>query len=241
MNTKQLEYVKEQQSLNIITLPSIHLRDTIDDSIIEELDTIYNPNLLGVETEFKSTLADVSLPHDFMNNTTMVQVIRDYGTQVILIYIFLHTKMCEGGYRVEWNALQKDVFSSMLGIYKVTASKFNAVIKALIENKLIYIVKDNNGKEWLTSTYQIFMYERVSAKRVRDRVAKKNQHLEAGYKIKFSTAIPTFDKNVAKIKSAPTVKEPIETKPIEPLTPIPEADLTKENLIADDVDDSNFF
>ena len=125
MNKLQLQYVKEQQKLNIITLPSISKRENIDNSIIEELETVYNPNLLGAETEFKSTLADMSLPHDFLDDTRMISIIRTYGAEAILVYTFLHTKMCNEGYRIEWNEMQEDVYSATLFIYKMDITKFN--------------------------------------------------------------------------------------------------------------------
>lgn len=194
MNKLQLQYIKEEQQQNVITLPSIQMRATIDNSIIEELDTIYNPNLLGTETEFKSSLADVSLSHDFLDDTHMIKVIRDYGTDAVLIYMFIHTKMCHEGYKIEWNEMQEDVYSAtLMGIYKVAIENFKNIINALLQNCLLYIVKDETGKKWLTSSYQIYMYERVSAKRVRDRVYKKNQPLSADEKIEINCKLPAFE------------------------------------------------
>ena len=193
MNKLQLQYVKEQQKMNIITLPSIQKRDTIDNSIFEELETVYNPNLLGAETEFKNTLADVSLPHDFLDDTRMISIIRTYGAEAILVYTFLHTKMSNEGYKIEWNDMQEDVYSATLFIYKMDITKLKDILSAFIENKLLYILTDSNNIKWLTSTYQIFMYERVSAKRVRDRIYKRNQSLSADEKIKIKCTLPAYD------------------------------------------------
>lgn len=196
MNKLQLQYVKEQQKLNIITLPSIQKRENIDNSIIEELETIYNPNLLGAETEFKSTLADMSLPHDFLDDTRMISIIRTYGAEAILVYTFLHTKMCNEGYRIEWNEMQEDVYSATLFIYKMDITKFKDILNEFIKNKLLFILTDSNGIKWLTSAYQIFMFERVSAKRVRDRIYKRNQTLNAEEKIKIKCTLPAYDNEI---------------------------------------------
>ena len=194
MNKLQLQYIKEQQKLNIITLPSIQMRRIINNSIIDELDTIYNPNLLGAETEFKSSLADVSLSHDFLDDTRMITIIRNHGAEAVLIYMFIHAKMCHEGYKLEWNAMQEDVYSATLqGVYKLSIDNFKKILHVLVENHLFFIIKDSNNKNWLTSAYQIYMYERVSAKRVRDRIYKKNQSLDANDKIKVSSTLPAIE------------------------------------------------
>lgn len=193
MNKSQLQYVKEQQKLNIFILPSIQKRENLDNSILEELETVYNPNLLGAETEFKRTLADMSLPQDFLEDTRMIDIIRTHGTDAILVYTYLHTKMCNEGYKIKWNDLQEDIYAASLAVYKMDISKFHGILTAFLENKLLFIVTDISGTKWLTSTYQVFMYERVSAKRVRDRIYKKNQSLAGDNKIKIECTLPVFD------------------------------------------------
>lgn len=231
MNKLQLQYIKDQQKQNIITLPSVQKREYLDNSVIEELEVIYNPDLLGAETEFKSTLADISLPHDFLDDTRMISIIRTYGAEAILIYIFLHTKMCKEGYKIEWNDMQEDVYSATLFIYKVDITKFKDILKAFLDNKLLYIITDTNNINWLTSIYQVFMYERVSAKRVRDRIYKRNQLLLSDEKIKIKCVLPVFEESLA-----PDVFHPIgnDDLPFEPITPSTSNSNTDSNLDNDD-------
>lgn len=192
MTRKQLNYIKEKQAENIFVLPTIKNRTDVDNSIFEELETIYNPDLLGMETEFKQSLNDVSLPNDFMEDTRMLEVIRKYGADTILVYLYLHTKMCKEGYRIVWNDMQKDVMCAMLaGVYKVPFERINDIIGNLLKNKLLFILNDGT-EQWITSAYQIYMYERVCAKRVRDRIYKKNQSLKKEDKIKIETSVPVF-------------------------------------------------
>lgn len=197
MNKYQLNYIKEQQKKKVIIIPSIKKRDNIDNSIINELEIIYNPNLLGMETVFKSNLADITMPTDFLEDTTMIKMIREYGSDVIMIYMYLHSKMSQEGYRIKWDDIQIDVLSaSILGVYKVSADNFKNIITAMIKSKLLYVITDNNNNKWLTSTYQIFAYERVAAKRLRDRLAKRNTGLKKAEKIKTLCAIPSFEEEM---------------------------------------------
>lgn len=190
MNNKQLQYIREKQKENIYVLPTIRMRKNIDNSITEELEVIYNPDIANVETEFKTSLNDVSLSNDFLEDTKMIQVIRQHGAEVILIYMYLHTKMCKEGYKIVWNDMQKDVVcASLFGIYKIEFEKIDIIINALIDNKLLFLINDG-AEQWITSAYQIYMFERVSAKRVRDRIYKKNQALKKEDKIKVETIVP---------------------------------------------------
>ena len=75
MNKYQLNYIKKKKKKKVIIIPSIKKRDNIDNSIINELEIIYNPNLLGMETVFKSNLADITMPTDFLEDTTMIAVL----------------------------------------------------------------------------------------------------------------------------------------------------------------------
>lgn len=240
MNYLQIQYIEEQQKQNIITLPSVHKRDYIDNFVIEELETIYNPNLLGAETEFKNTLADVSLPNDFLDDTRMITIIRNYGAEAILIYTFLHTKMCKEGYKIEWNDMQEDVYSATLFIYKIDVSKFKDILNAFLDSGLLYIITDRHHINWLTSTYQVFMYERVSAKRVRDRIYKRNQTLPSDEKIKIKCVVPAFEESLT-----PTIFRPIgnDDLPFETITPSSSNSNADSTLsIADsNLDDDNIY
>lgn len=193
MTKKQLQYIKDKQKENTYVLPTIKMRENISNSIIEELEVIYSPDLTQMETEFKTSLNDVSLSNDFLDDTRMIKLIREYGTDVVLIYMYLHTKMCKMGYRIIWDDMQQDVLCATLcGVYKVPIENINNIINALIQNKLLFLISD--GKEnWLTSSYQIYMFERVSAKRVRDRIYKRNQSIKKDEKIKIETNLPKFD------------------------------------------------
>lgn len=193
MTKKQLQYIKDKQKENTYVLPTIKMREDISNCIIEELDVIYSPDLAQIETEFKTSLNDVSLSNDFLDDTRMIKLIREYGTDVVLIYMYLHTKMCKMGYRIIWDDMQQDVLcATLFGVYKVSLENINTIINALIENKLLFLI--NDGKEnWLTSSYQIYMFERVSAKRVRDRIYKRNQSIKKDEKIKIETNLPKFD------------------------------------------------
>lgn len=196
MNNKQLQYIKNKQKENTYVLPTVKMRENISNTIIEELDTIYSPDLAQVETEFKTSLNDVSLSNDFLEDTRMIKVIREFGTDTILIYMYLHTKMCKTGYKIIWDEMQKDVLSATLfGVYKVPLENIEKIITAFIQNKLLYLIDDGKEK-WLTSAYQVYMYERVSAKRVRDRIYKKNQSLKKEDKIKIETNVPVFEDDV---------------------------------------------
>ena len=63
MNTKQLNYIREKQQENIFVIPTVSMREDIDSFIIEELETVYNPDIGGLETEYKASLNDISMPH----------------------------------------------------------------------------------------------------------------------------------------------------------------------------------
>lgn len=198
MKTEQLNYIKEQQERNIYILPTVSLRETINDSIIEELETIYNPPLEGLETEFKSSLNDVSLPNTFLEDTKLISVIRTYGCNALLIYMSLHSKMCKEGYRIAWGELQQDVVSAILcGTYKINIEMVSEIIEEFIKLHLLYVISDGKTN-YLTSIYQIFMYERISAKRLRDRIYKRNSKVKnKSEKLQIKTALPVFkEKNV---------------------------------------------
>ncbi len=194
MNTKQLKYIKDKRKRGIFVVPTVTMRTTIDNSIIEELDTIYNPIIAGMETEYKSSLNDISLPHDFLENTYMISTIRKYGSGVIMMYMYLHAKMCVDGYKMVWNEIQQDIVKvALAGMYKMDINTIGEIIKALLEAKLLYLISDSE-EQYLTSVYQIFIYERVSAKRLRDRVYKKNVGIkQKGNKYKIETQLPAFE------------------------------------------------
>lgn len=197
MNKYQLNYIKEQQQKNVIIIPSIKKRDKIDSSIINELEVIYNPNLLGMETVFKSSLADITMPADFLEDSIMIKMIREYGSDVMMIYMYLHSKMSQEGYRIKWDEIQIDVLTaSVFGIYKIPIEKFKTIITALVKSKLLYVITDTQNEKWLTSVYQVFAYERVAAKRLRDRLAKRNASLKKSEKIKTKCAIPSFEEEM---------------------------------------------
>ena len=106
MKEKQLNYIREQQLKGIYVIPTVSMRKQINNAIIEELETIYNPDICGVETEYKASLNDISLPNDFLEDTNMVSVIRSYGGLALMIYMYLHERMCREGYKIKWNDIQ---------------------------------------------------------------------------------------------------------------------------------------
>ena len=87
MNRLQLNYIKQKRLENKYIIPMVKMRKEINNSIIEELDTIYNPNIGGMETEFKQSLNDVSLEHDFSEQSDMVQIIREFGGSAVFVYM----------------------------------------------------------------------------------------------------------------------------------------------------------
>ncbi len=193
MNEKQLNYIREQQQNGIYVIPTVSMRKQINNSIIEELETIYNPDICGVETEYKASLNDISLPNDFLEDTNMVSVIRFYGSLALMIYLYLHERMCREGYKIKWNDIQIDVIKATLcGVYKADISIIDDIISEFIKLKLLYTI--TNGEEiYLTSCYQVYIFERVSAKRLRDRIYKKNSRASKKEdKLKIETTLPTF-------------------------------------------------
>lgn len=200
MNEKQLNYIREQQQNGIYVIPTVSMRKKIDNTIIEELETIYNPDICGVETEYKASLNDISLPNDFLEDTNMVSVIRTYGGLAVMVYLYLHERMCREGYRILWNDIQIDVIKATLdGVYKVDRTLIDDVISEFIKLKLLYII--SNGEEvYLTSCYQVYIFERVSAKRLRDRIYKKNSKVaKKDDKLKVETTLPAFKEETSKV------------------------------------------
>ena len=169
------------------------MRDNINNTIIEELETVYNPDFGGMETEYKASLNDISLPNDFLEDTNMISVVRRFGSQAVMVYVYLHAKMCKEGYKIVWNDIQQDIIKvTLAGIYKVDINMIDEIISAFVEVKLLHIISD--GKEqYLTSVYQVFIYERVSAKRLRDKISKRNSKVsKSADKIKTETKLPVF-------------------------------------------------
>jgi len=200
MNNNQLNYIREQQQNGIYVIPTVSMRKKIDNTIIEELETIYNPDICGVETEYKASLNDISLPNDFLEDTNMVSVIRTYGGLAVMVYLYLHEKMCREGYRILWNDIQIDVIKATLdGVYKADRTLIDDVISEFIKLKLLYII--SNGEEvYLTSCYQVYIFERVSAKRLRDRIYKKNSKVaKKDDKLKVETTLPAFKEETSKV------------------------------------------
>lgn len=200
MNEKQLNYIREQQQNGIYVIPTVSMRKKIDNTIIEELETIYNPDICGVETEYKASLNDISLPNDFLEDTNMVSVIRTYGGLAVMVYLYLHERMCREGYRILWNDIQIDVIKATLdGVYKADRTLIDDVISEFIKLKLLYII--SNGEEvYLTSCYQVYIFERVSAKRLRDRIYKKNSKVaKKDDKLKVETTLPAFKEETSKV------------------------------------------
>jgi len=200
MNNTQLNYIREQQQNGIYVIPTVSMRKKIDNTIIEELETIYNPDICGVETEYKASLNDISLPNDFLEDTNMVSVIRTYGGLAVMVYLYLHERMCREGYRILWNDIQIDVIKATLdGVYKADRTLIDDVISEFIKLKLLYII--SNGEEvYLTSCYQVYIFERVSAKRLRDRIYKKNSKVaKKDDKLKVETTLPAFKEETSKV------------------------------------------
>jgi len=200
MNNNQLNYIREQQQNGIYVIPTVSMRKKIDNTIIEELETIYNPDICGVETEYKASLNDISLPNDFLEDTNMVSVIRTYGGLAVMVYLYLHERMCREGYRILWNDIQIDVIKATLdGVYKADRTLIDDVISEFIKLKLLYII--SNGEEvYLTSCYQVYIFERVSAKRLRDRIYKKNSKVaKKDDKLKVETTLPAFKEETSKV------------------------------------------
>ena len=198
MNTKQLNYIREKQQENIFVIPTVSMREDIDSFIIEELETVYNPDIGGLETEYKASLNDISMPHDFLEDTKMISCTRKYGGIAVLIYMYLHSKMCKEGYKIIWNEMQKDVIKATLfGVYKVDIKMIDMVIASFIEEKLLHVVDD--GKEqYLTSVYQVFIFERVASKRLRDRIYKRNTKIsKSADKLKVETKLPVFKDEIS--------------------------------------------
>ena len=216
MNKYQINYIKEQQKKKVIVIPSIKKRDNIDDTIFNELETIYNPNLLGMETVFKNNLADITMPNDFLEDTAMIKIIRDLGSDSILVYMYLHSKMSQEGYKIKWDEIQIDVLSaSISGVYKVSPDNFKKIVIAMIQNKLLYVITDSTNTKWLTSVYQVFAYERVAAKRLRDRLSKRNTNLKKADKIKTQCTIPAFEEEMKADVQAQEIQEVHENFTIE--------------------------
>lgn len=193
MNEKQLNYIREQQQNGTYVIPTVSMRKQINNSIIEELETIYNPDICGVETEYKASLNDISLPNDFLEDTNMISVIRSFGGLSLMIYLYLHERMCREGYKIKWNNIQIDVIKATLsGVYKADITVIDDIISEFIKLKLLYTI--TNGEEtYLTSCYQVYIFERVSAKRLRDRIYKKNSRLPRGAdKLRVETTLPIF-------------------------------------------------
>lgn len=200
MNNTQLNYIREKQQNGVYVIPTVSMRKQIDNSIIEELETIYNPDICGVETEYKASLNDISLPNDFLEDTNMVSVIRTYGGLAVMVYLYLHERMCREGYRILWNDIQIDVIKATLdGVYKADRTLIDDVISEFIKLKLLYII--SNGEEvYLTSCYQVYIFERVSAKRLRDRIYKKNSKVaKKDDKLKVETTLPAFKEETSKV------------------------------------------
>lgn len=169
------------------------MREEIDNTIIKELDTIYSPNVGGVETEFKQSLNDVSLERDFLEQQGMIQIVRTFGGNAVLIYLYLHTKMCEAGYRIEWNDIAIEISCAMLkSLYKVNEETVITIINEFVKSKMLYIITENN-KPYLTSLYQVYMYERISAKRLRDRICKRNKSAKKNEKYTIVQTVPAFE------------------------------------------------
>lgn len=193
MNRLQLNYIKQKRLENKYIIPMVKMRKEINNSIIEELDTIYNPNIGGMDTEFKQSLNDVSLEHDFLEQSDMVQIIREFGGSAVFVYMYLHTKMCAEGYKIEWNDMAIDISCAMItSVYRITDTDIKAIINRFIEMKMLYIIKDGE-KTYLTSLYQIYMYERISAKRLRDRINKRNKTVKKNEKYVIEQVVPAFE------------------------------------------------
>lgn len=206
MNKKQLQYIKEKRKEGIYVIPTVTMRTHISNTIIEELDIIYNPPIAGLDVEYKSSLNDISLPRDFLDNTYMISAIRKHGSGAMLVYIYLHEKMCNAGYKIEWNEIQQDIIKIALsGMYKMDMASIDHIIATLLESKLLYRVFDGET-EYLTSAYQIFIYERVSAKRLRDRIYKRNMSIKKKEdKYKINTQLPAFLEEEDNTKTADSV------------------------------------
>lgn len=193
MNKKQLSYIREKQQNGIYVIPTVSMRKKIDDTIIEELETIYKPNISGVETDYKESLNDISLPNDFLDDTNLISVINTYGGSALIVYLYLHEKMCQSGYAIVWNDTQKKVIRNILaGVYDVDKNIIDEMISEFIKLELLYVITDGK-KIYITSCYQVYIFERVSAKRLRDRIYKKNSRASKKEdKLKIETTLPTF-------------------------------------------------
>ena len=77
-------------------------------------------------------------------------------------------------------------------VYRITDTDIKAFINRLIEMKMMYIIKDGE-KTYLTSLYQIYMYERISAKRLRDRINKRNKTVKKNEKYVIEQVVPAFE------------------------------------------------
>lgn len=210
MNRLQLNYIKEKQLENVYVIPIVKMRKELNNSIIEELDTIYNPDIGGMETEFKQTLNDVSLEHDFLEEPDMVQIVREFGGTAVFVYMYLHTKMCTEGYRIEWNDIAIDITCAMLtSVYRIVNTDIKAIIKRFIELKMLYVISDGK-KQYLTSLYQIYMFERISAKRLRDRINKRNKNLKKNEKYIIEQSVPAFEEDTQSIDTQPNIEETTE-------------------------------
>jgi len=114
--------------------------------------------------------------------------------------LYLHERMCREGYRILWNDIQIDVIKATLdGVYKADRTLIDDVISEFIKLKLLYII--SNGEEvYLTSCYQVYIFERVSAKRLRDRIYKKNSKVaKKDDKLKVETTLPAFKEETSKV------------------------------------------
>lgn len=195
MNKLQLNYIKQKQLENVYVIPVVKMRKEINNNIIEELEVIYSPNIGGMETEFKQSLNDVSLEHDFLEQPDMIQMIREFGGTAIFVYMYLHTKMCAQGYCIEWNEIAEDITCAMIkSVYKIEETNVKAIIKGFVEKKMLFIISDGT-KQYLTSLYQVYMYERISAKRLRDRICKRNKTAKKDEKYKIEQNVPAIEYN----------------------------------------------
>lgn len=161
-------------------------KTSINNTIFKELNDKYPPVSADNGVAYKQKLEYLTFETDFMTDTNLRKLRREYGNDIIAVIFYLRTEMCKNGWKVRADGdAYKYLLDDCAHNCGIGEDIVDAMIQDLIQSQIFFSVKDESFEdgEWMTCPQQVYNYEmscnnRQSsrARNARKRAQQAEQH-----------------------------------------------------------------
>lgn len=151
---------------------TVKKRTEITNNTLEEINNLY-PRFSKRGIEYTLGQTYVTVEADSLDEPTIRKLLRKYGGDVIAVIIFFRLGMCQpyGWYLDASEDNIEMLISDCAYKLKLEEARVKEILDTLIESKIFWRISDNKGT-YLANIQNLYTYEILNTKRLRDRERK---------------------------------------------------------------------